>query len=412
MNSLKRTRPLKVHTNHLSQQLLVVVMAVHMSIDAVASSSNNNTNTACSLVCFNGGTCHSNNNGDLDILNFEEEATLATTNNNNNTTTTNTAAFDDMASVYTNNGHYEHSSTTTTSSSHNHHREEVCVCPLGFTGLFCEIVVKPCYHFLTRTCWNGQPCVEQQLKTPSPLAANGEEHHVMAKEDEEQTTLYHCECASSQSNFQLDPLSQQRYCTQNLLRQSCTRPPSTHQNNNKKHTYYCYNGGQCAQEQDEQKECVCSEGWKGTHCQYTPDQLPHLQSMDDITNHGRGVESPQPQQLSPTILILLIGGVLTSMIILVGGAVYYYYYDNDDHDDDSLTLQQQPQQDATHPGVVTSTPSMKKRTSTTTTTTELELADLQHTLDADGSSTLRSTRQQHHHPNPHTAEIVRTSSIV
>jgi hypothetical protein len=105
-----------------------------------------------------------------------------------------------------------------------------CACPLGYTGLQCEIKLVVCGENGEdqHTCFNGAECRKER-------ASNGE-------------IFYRCECDAAKSN--LDASYAGRYC-EHIATTFCDQKNTD--GSFGESTSYCTNGGACKKKEDTEK---------------------------------------------------------------------------------------------------------------------------------------------------------------
>lgn len=118
-----------------------------------------------------------------------------------------------------------------------------CACPVGFTGLQCEIAMNVCDEN-ENTCYNGNACARE-------TAADG-------------TIWWRCECDASKSVLTASYAI--KYC-EHVATVFCNKAKNDFGMEQKS---YCTNGGKCEEKDHEgQKKvgCICLEGFEGSHCE-------------------------------------------------------------------------------------------------------------------------------------------------
>lgn len=125
---------------------------------------------------------------------------------------------------------------------HLHYGDQItkmhCVCPQGWTGLYCELKLAECKG---ETCFNGKQCLKS--------------------EDDYGMLFHHCECNGKKSDFSLPYAS--HFCGEEMsIVCTAQRFKNTHS--------YCKNGGRCLDLVTDPSQpnvgCECTPGWEGPHC--------------------------------------------------------------------------------------------------------------------------------------------------
>lgn len=136
-----------------------------------------------------------------------------------------------------------------------------CTCPVGYTGLQCEIKYVVCGRD-DHTCFNGSACVKEHASNTGEV-------------------YYRCECDANESIMSA-PYAH-NYC-EHISTVFCEKSDGfTHS------TSSCSNGGKCrehlANSNTKHVGCDCPDGWEGDHCEM---QIKNLGSL--TTNLLREVE--------------------------------------------------------------------------------------------------------------------------
>lgn len=152
------------------------------------------------------------------------------------------------------------------------HAFEHCVCPDGFTGLFCEHKINVCGAG-KHVCFHGSHCVQ-----------NGED--------------WRCNCLNTE-----DPTAG-NFC-QHKATSVCNQAQRT----------FCVNGGICKDgESPNQATCTCTDGFHGPHCEFA------TINKDDSTQSAPVSASSNPTEQNLTILIFLgaisVFGVLSIVCVV------------------------------------------------------------------------------------------------
>lgn len=114
---------------------------------------------------------------------------------------------------------------------------EHCVCPNGYTGLYCEKVEGINYRECGKgVCFNGGICVERVNSMGKPKN-------------------YHCECSSFDTNVA------GQFCEHANV-EFCPAPDGHDASQ-----YYCTNGGRCPLNELHGACTDCDDGWTGTRCE-------------------------------------------------------------------------------------------------------------------------------------------------
>jgi len=118
-----------------------------------------------------------------------------------------------------------------------------CTCPVGFTGLQCEIKYVTCGRD-NHTCFNGSACVKERSSN------NGD-------------IFYRCECDVTESV--MDAPYAGKYC-EHIATIFCEGGDGFSHGDS-----FCTNGGRCKDRDPnsitKHHGCECPEGWKGEHCE-------------------------------------------------------------------------------------------------------------------------------------------------
>lgn len=118
-----------------------------------------------------------------------------------------------------------------------------CSCPVGYTGLQCEIAYVTCGRD-DHTCFNGSACVKERSSDTGEI-------------------FYRCECDIAHSV--MDAAYAGKYC-EHIATTFCDAGDGfTHGDS------FCTNGGKC-KERDPNSitghhGCECLDGWEGDHCE-------------------------------------------------------------------------------------------------------------------------------------------------
>jgi len=125
-----------------------------------------------------------------------------------------------------------------------------CACPVGWTGLQCEIKLVVCGELGTEydqhTCFNGSECRKEK-------SGKGQ-------------IYYRCQCDAAQSH--MDSAYAGKYC-EHIATTFCDRKGNTDGSYGTS-TSFCTNGGKCLEKTStEQKHvgCECPPGYEGSHCE-------------------------------------------------------------------------------------------------------------------------------------------------
>jgi len=148
-----------------------------------------------------------------------------------------------------------------------------CSCPVGYTGLQCEIKVVVCGDELDsgtttideHTCFNGSACQKA-------TSGSGK-------------VYWQCECDPENSIMTSSYAG--KYC-EHISTVFCGRKGVGGDPN------FCTNGGKCKEKETPDQEfigCICPDGWEGAHCQFPVNtagsgnfySLNNLMSKESVT---------------------------------------------------------------------------------------------------------------------------------
>lgn len=132
-----------------------------------------------------------------------------------------------------------------------------CGCPVGFTGLQCEIAMNVCDENES-TCYNGNACARE-------TASDG-------------TIWWRCECDASKSVLTASYAT--KFC-EHVATVFCNKDKNDFGMQQKS---YCTNGGKCKEkDHDGQKKvgCICLEGFEGSHCEIN--NIKNPLTFNDLT---------------------------------------------------------------------------------------------------------------------------------
>lgn len=167
-----------------------------------------------------------------------------------------------------------------------------CGCPIGYTGLQCEIKVKVCGEdgVDSHTCFSGAECAKER-------SGFGE-------------TYFRCECDVANSYMDQNEYAS-RYC-EHIATTFCGG--EQHKGNGERSGSYCTNGGKCkAKASSDQKHvgCECLEGFEGDHCQFNT--IKPL-TLADVARAAT----------KPNVLAIVFGTLAAALFI---GTGFLYYKD-------------------------------------------------------------------------------------
>lgn len=191
---------------------------------------------------------------------------------------------------------YPHESSLFTSIPVDGSLHQICVCPLGYTGLTCSeptTELDPCHeHDGTYVCRHGGMCVEQTKTTSSSNHSSSE---------------WMCECVMADEV--------------NAFAGAMCRQPAT-EYCNASGSSFCTNGGTCVSnlvhlEFQVSGECICPPEFTGPHCEFLKvlvekQNKPHsfLEKNPEVeTKHQEERDGHQP------IVPLLLGLAVASTLI-------------------------------------------------------------------------------------------------
>eukprot|EP00339_Tiarina_fusa_P006580 CAMPEP_0117058654 /NCGR_PEP_ID=MMETSP0472-20121206/40747_1 /TAXON_ID=693140 ORGANISM="Tiarina fusus, Strain LIS" /NCGR_SAMPLE_ID=MMETSP0472 /ASSEMBLY_ACC=CAM_ASM_000603 /LENGTH=260 /DNA_ID=CAMNT_0004776065 /DNA_START=101 /DNA_END=883 /DNA_ORIENTATION=+ len=145
-----------------------------------------------------------------------------------------------------------------------------CSCPVGYTGLQCEIKHVVCGEdgVDSHTCFNGSECKKER-------SGNGK-------------LYFRCECDPENSIMTASYAG--KYC-EHIATVFCgVREGDSSLGGSPS---YCTNGGKCKEKESEEQNfigCICPESWTGSHCQtavVTADTEDLLHMATSKTSVGR-----------------------------------------------------------------------------------------------------------------------------
>lgn len=112
-----------------------------------------------------------------------------------------------------------------------------CVCPTGFTGLFCQIQAEKCGNRLW--CYNGSQCKQTEVKYGA--------------------IKHYCDCSEATKG----EVSFAGIGCQHKSGVFCEP-----KGENSEEVSFCVNGGSCYETGNEPFGCDCPDGWNGQHCEF------------------------------------------------------------------------------------------------------------------------------------------------
>lgn len=161
-----------------------------------------------------------------------------------------------------------------------------CTCPVGFTGLQCEIKYVTCGRD-NHTCFNGSACVKERSSNDGNV-------------------FYRCECDVTESV--MDAPYAGKYC-EHIATSFCDGDDGFSHGSS-----FCTNGGRCKKVDpnsvSKHHGCECPDGWKGDHC-----ELP-------IKKAGSSV----PEEIAHEFKKILSGNDIFWIIMAVLAGIFVIIY--------------------------------------------------------------------------------------
>lgn len=160
-----------------------------------------------------------------------------------------------------------------------------CACPVGYTGLQCEIAMKVCGND-EHTCFNGAACAKET--------------------DKDNKMWWRCECDVAESV--LDANYAGKYC-EHIATVFCNKKSG---DIGLEQSLYCTNGGKCKKKDHEGQKhvgCICQDGFEGGHC-------------ETMTKKSLSV-SEMAVEASTSPLAGIVIGVIVGVVLLGTGCLYY-----------------------------------------------------------------------------------------
>ena len=236
--------------------LLLSLLVVVVQVDARASK--------CELPCRNKGVCTNRRelNGDVD---------------------TTTAA-----------------ATTTTTTEHHRFLQQRphCQCPVGFTGVLCEVKYVLCGS-AEDTCFNESPCQRAV--------------------DDFGTEFFHCECDAVQSDLSLP--NAQKFCEHVSTVFCNTEKNDPHQSRG---SSFCSNGGKCKDTEEKGHHhagCECPSGFSGQHCEIS--DIPPRSKGSSALDTLKAASTNNPKRRVLLSIVVFISLMVLFATIGFTAAVYY-----------------------------------------------------------------------------------------
>jgi len=151
-----------------------------------------------------------------------------------------------------------------------------CTCPVGYTGLQCEIKYVTCGPE-SHTCFNGSSCIKERSSDNGKI-------------------FYRCECDVKESVMEAPYAG--KYC-EHIATTFCDAEKSS----------FCTNGGRCKNRNPasatKQVGCDCPDGWEGEHCemQVYPTLTEELYELEETLSAN-------------DIVWIIIGSILGIFVII------------------------------------------------------------------------------------------------
>eukprot|EP00538_Stauroneis_constricta_P001258 CAMPEP_0119551604 /NCGR_PEP_ID=MMETSP1352-20130426/4808_1 /TAXON_ID=265584 /ORGANISM="Stauroneis constricta, Strain CCMP1120" /LENGTH=306 /DNA_ID=CAMNT_0007597689 /DNA_START=279 /DNA_END=1199 /DNA_ORIENTATION=- len=145
-----------------------------------------------------------------------------------------------------------------------------CQCPMGYTGLQCEIKLSDCPQ--SHKCSNGHDCRRGKVN----------------KKDGR--TFFHCECDVEETDFTLHEKDVAKYCD-HISRIFCGVSKNAQSSIGGSESY-CMNGGRCLGKNSEGANlnspvghygCHCPEAYYGDHCEHMEDDFKYKTTYGSVT---------------------------------------------------------------------------------------------------------------------------------
>jgi len=141
-----------------------------------------------------------------------------------------------------------------------------CQCPIGLTGLYCDVVYESCDNQPGHTCYHGGSCVP-------------------GLEDKYGNEQLFCDCSSAEKDG-VEYVG--KFCETKKTHICNTGADEDDQ-------VFCVNGGECnpSYPNTSSQPCLCSDGWEGEHCEFKQGHVPECTL--DCENGGTcviGVSDP------------------------------------------------------------------------------------------------------------------------
>jgi len=241
----------------------VQVLVFNINIGMIGTASASAYDWNCNLFCYNKGVCR---HGNGSFGSYAGEG-------NNNDLSALPAFEDEPQGARSQDGMY-------------------CTCPVGYTGLQCEIKLVTCGRD-SHTCHNGSACVKE-------------------RSTEGNIVFYRCECDAKES-VMAAPYAE-KYC-QHISTIFCDNN-SGNGNGFSHGTSFCTNGGKCraSSRTDEAVKhvgCDCPEGWEGAHCESKPiEKQAALATTEEVLHE-------MEEYLSVGEVIGIVVGLILGLCLLV-----------------------------------------------------------------------------------------------
>jgi len=168
-----------------------------------------------------------------------------------------------------------------------HENGMYCTCPVGYTGLQCEIKYVTCGRD-DHTCFNGSACVKERASNTGEI-------------------FYRCECDVEGSI--MDAPYAGTYC-EHIATVFCEMGDGFQHG-----TSFCTNGGKCKKHGDNPSTkhvgCDCPDWWEGDHCE------KRIKLMSSLT-------ATVEENLNAGEIVAITFGVILGFALLFYGKKYLF----------------------------------------------------------------------------------------